>query len=66
MNIYIFSILDVCWSYLMFYVLFLVTMQEIMERAKFYDKVPFHPAVFPTIHDAVEYQSPPDLSSSTS
>lgn len=41
-------------------------MQEIMERAKFYEKVPYQPAVFPTIHDAVEYQTLPDLSGSTS
>lgn len=41
-------------------------MQEIMERAKFYEKVPYQPAVFPTIHDAVEYQSLPDLNSSIS
>ena len=41
-------------------------MQEIMERAKFYEKVSYHPAVFPTIHDAVVYHFLPNSSGSAS
>ncbi|XP_035216877.1 prestin-like [Stegodyphus dumicola] len=32
-----------------------IAMHDIMQKAKFYEKVPHHPAIFPTIHDAVEY-----------
>ena len=43
-----------------------IAMQEIMERAKFYEKVPHHPSIFPTIHDAVEYHYLPHSSTSNS
>lgn len=43
-----------------------IAMQEIMERAKFYEKVPHHPSIFPTIHDAVEYHYIPQSNSSAS
>ncbi|XP_054714759.1 sulfate transporter-like isoform X2 [Uloborus diversus] len=32
-----------------------IAMQGVMEKANFQEKVPHHPAIFPTIHDAVVY-----------
>ncbi|GBM31172.1 Sulfate transporter [Araneus ventricosus] len=43
-----------------------VSMQSVMEHAKFYERVSQHPAVFPTIHDAVEFQYLPHNSISNS
>ncbi|KAG8199512.1 hypothetical protein JTE90_009359 [Oedothorax gibbosus] len=33
-----------------------ISMQSVMEKAKFIERVPQHPAIFPTTHDAVEFQ----------
>lgn len=43
-----------------------IAMQEIMERAKFYEKVFHHPAIFPTIQDAVEYHYLPHTGTTSS
>ncbi|XP_015927773.2 prestin isoform X1 [Parasteatoda tepidariorum] len=33
-----------------------MAMLDVMAKAKFFEKTPLHPSVFPTIHDAVEFQ----------
>ncbi|KAG8199514.1 hypothetical protein JTE90_009360 [Oedothorax gibbosus] len=33
-----------------------ISMQSVMEKAKFIERVPQQPAIFPTTHDAVEFQ----------
>lgn len=43
-----------------------VAMRGIMERTKFFEKVPQHPSIFPTLQDAVTYQFLPHSSISTS
>ncbi|GFR16150.1 sulfate transporter [Trichonephila clavata] len=43
-----------------------ISMQAVMEHAKFYERVSQHPSVFPTIHDAVEFQYLPHISISSS
>ncbi|GIY64390.1 sulfate transporter [Caerostris extrusa] len=42
-----------------------ISMQTVMEHAKFYERVSQHPSVFPTIHDAVEFQCLPHSSISS-